>query len=375
METPAGLQTPLVSTPVQANIQTPAQPMQMVATPVAAQPTIQLPPGPSGYFPYGWQQPTPPPPPPSWNYGQRQPSANSFPGPGQRAWFTKEHLDLIEKWKTRDIAEDSKKSSHGESSVATSSRGGGKKGKGKDSVSDSEARIKAWIASTFGGSLKKIADKLEDVDRKTTVALDKKGKKKVKEEPATDGGNSRRDKTRTNSHVDEKHEMAVNTADGKQLDEIEGMLQALMTGLNQNAASKSCAESEAVVEETSSGKGTEEPVTCDGVTKDIGRVAEMQSEVLEYMRCRLDYYMTKTYKEIKALCKSRNARCERKDKGAWELAKQDTNQFSKLVNNTEEEDKDLTNEEADDENADDENEADGDEEETEDEDNDEVAGN
>ncbi|GBG87020.1 hypothetical protein CBR_g44474 [Chara braunii] len=260
-------------------------------------------------------------------------------------------------------------------------------------------------------SLKKIANKLEDVDRKTTVALDKKGKKKVKEEPTTNGGrnekrkrdfgslvisrsrsksrsknasgkmkmrplrinisddeDSRRDKTRENSHVDEKLE--INKTDVKQLDEIKGMLQALMTGLNQSATSKGCARSETTVEDTSSGKGADEPVASDEAKKDKGRAAEMQSEVLEYMRCRLDYYMTKTYKEIKALCKSRNARCERKDKGAWELVKHDTDQYTKLVNNTKEDDDDPTDEDDDDENA-----ADGEGEGFEDEDNDEVIGN
>ncbi|GBG68270.1 hypothetical protein CBR_g2819 [Chara braunii] len=322
METPAGMQTPPGNTPVQADIQTPAQPMQMPAMPVAARPNMQMPSGPPGYFPYGWRQPTPPPP-PAWNYGQWQPSANSFPGPGQRAWFMKEHLDLVEKCKTRDLTDESKKSSHGESSAVASSRGDAKKGKGRDSVDDNNTRIKAWIANTFNGSLKKIVNKLDDVDRKTTVALDEKGEKNVKEEPATEGASgsnekrkrdfgsplifrsrsksrsksaggevkmrplrinilddedSHQDKIKENSHIDEKLEMAANTSDGKQLEETKGMLQALMTGLNSNAASKGCAASETTIEDINSGKGTNDLAANDEAKRDKGRSVEMQNE-------------------------------------------------------------------------------------------------
>ncbi|GBG67937.1 hypothetical protein CBR_g1056 [Chara braunii] len=236
----------------------------------------QLPP--AGYYPppqYGWQ----PSPPPSWNYNQRQPSANSFPGPGQRAWFTKEHLDLIEKWKTRDMIEEGKRSSGVESSGASAACGGSKKGKGKD-TDDSETRMKAWIASTFGGSLKKIADKLEEADRKTSTAIQNRGKKRMEEveEEKQDGGSSEK---RKQDFASPEHQ--VNVKEDAKLDEIKNMLQALM-GKNE-------------------ARGFSPTKNCGG--NKGGTSGKMK-----------------------------------KDCGAWELAKQDTDQFARLVNNTEEEEED-----------------------------------
>ncbi|GBG68857.1 hypothetical protein CBR_g3551 [Chara braunii] len=280
-----------------------------------------------------------------------------------------EHLELIEKWKSRDLVEESKKSSYGESSGAGSAKGGGKKGRAKDSSGESESRIKAWIASTFRNSLKKIADKLEDVDRKASVALDVKGKKNIKEEQCHDGGSSEkrkrefdspliaksRSKSRSKSaggevkirplrinisdeedirgNMEVHHETVGNAAEDTKLDEIKDMLQALMKGIGANSAVKKSDTIEAatVVQNVDKVSIDEED------RREKGKGMDPQNEVVEYMRCRLDYYMTKNYKEIKARCKSRDVRCYRKDRGVWELAKQDTDQFTKLVNNTENE--------------------------------------
>ncbi|GBG71468.1 hypothetical protein CBR_g8885 [Chara braunii] len=387
MELPNGMQTPPVIGPGGLTSQTPAPQMQVVAPAQGMVPhTVALPQlPPAGYYPppqYGWQ----PSPPPSWNYNQRQPSANSFPGPGQRAWFTKEHLDLIEKWKTRDMIEEGKRSSGVESSGASAARGGSKKGKGKD-TDDSETRMKAWIASTFGDSLKKIADKLEEVDRKTSTAIQDRGKKRMEEveEEKQDGGSSKKrkrdfaspvaarsrsksrsksvggdikvrplrinisdddkerragEKQRVNTLIDETQEHQVNVKEGAKLDDIKNMLQALMGKSEARGSSptKNCGGNKGGTSgkmKKDRGKEVESKAQEEKSVKEKALMA--QEEVIEYMRCRLDYYMTLNYKEIKAMCKKRNARCERKDKGGWELAKQDTDQFVKLVNNTGEE--------------------------------------
>ncbi|GBG90764.1 hypothetical protein CBR_g51270 [Chara braunii] len=265
------------------------------------------------------------------------PSVNSFPGPGQQAWFTKEHLELIEKWKSRDLVEESQKSSYGESSGVGSAKGGGKKGRAKDSSGE--------------------------------MALDVKGKKKIKEEQRDDEGSSEkrkrefdspliaksRSKLRSKSaggevkirpvrinisddedtwgNMEVQHEAVGNAAEEAKMDEIKDMLQALMKRIDANSVVKKSDTIEAatVVQNADNVSIDEED------RREKGKGMDSQNEVVEYMRCRLNFYMTKNYKEIKTLCKSRDVRCDRKDRGAWELAKQDTDQFTKLVNNIEDE--------------------------------------
>ncbi|GBG75102.1 hypothetical protein CBR_g19615 [Chara braunii] len=57
-----------------------------------------------------------------------------------------------------------------------------------------------------------------------------------------------------------------------------------------------------------------------------------ESGIIEYMPQRLDHYMEMNGKKVKTLCLQRNVKWARKDKCAWELAKQDTEEFTKLIN-------------------------------------------
>ncbi|GBG88267.1 hypothetical protein CBR_g46833 [Chara braunii] len=156
------------------------------ATNAIAQPSPSPAPGvvpPVAYplYPYGWVTPLvqlPPPstwqqgamsyPPPAREREKQGPAANAFPGPGNRAWFTREHLELIERWKNRDLLEDSKRKNEesGECSKSENTR----KAKGKAKSEDGEQRLKNWMATNFGASFKKIADKLDEVDKKTKEA-------------------------------------------------------------------------------------------------------------------------------------------------------------------------------------------------------------
>ncbi|GBG92732.1 hypothetical protein CBR_g56894 [Chara braunii] len=58
--------------------------------------------------------------------------------------------------------------------------------------------------------------------------------------------------------------------------------------------------------------------------------------IVEYMRQTLDHYMEMNERKLKSLCAKRNVKWERKDKGGWELAKQDTDEFTKLINGDDE---------------------------------------
>ncbi|GBG73591.1 hypothetical protein CBR_g16933 [Chara braunii] len=65
-----------------------------------------------------------------------------------------------------------------------------------------------------------------------------------------------------------------------------------------------------------------------------------ENEIIEYMRQRLDHYMDMNGKKVKSLCQKRGIKWARKDKGAWELAKQDTKEFTRLMNGDEDGDAD-----------------------------------
>ncbi|GBG82936.1 hypothetical protein CBR_g36463 [Chara braunii] len=338
---------------------------------------------PTGYYPpaYGWQ-------PLTWGYGQKQPSVNPFPGPGQWAWFTKEHLDLIEKWKARNATEESKRSGHAESSGGSNSTKN-RKTKGKED-DDSEARIKSWISSTFGNSLKKIAEKLDDVDKRMVAAMAERG---GDEEEMR----RRRDVTRSIENGVKMCPLRINIldeeGDGKvlsrsnrdnaigedgsgnaggdavKLNEIKGILVELMGKMGKNANSGGRTTELKEREVVRKGKGKLMEVESEEVSEEESDHTKKDSDqayVMEYMRCRLDYYMTLKYKELRALCKKRELKCERKDKGAWELAKQDTEVFSKLVNTIGDEERERT---------DDEEEENDEEEDSEEKAEDDVAGN
>ncbi|GBG73767.1 hypothetical protein CBR_g17107 [Chara braunii] len=66
--------------------------------------------------------------------------------------------------------------------------------------------------------------------------------------------------------------------------------------------------------------------------------------IVECMRQRLDHYMEMNGKKIKSLCLARGVKWERKDKSAWELAKQDTDEFTRLVNGEDEHETDVKEE-------------------------------
>ncbi|GBG90146.1 hypothetical protein CBR_g50240 [Chara braunii] len=54
--------------------------------------------------------------------------------------------------------------------------------------------------------------------------------------------------------------------------------------------------------------------------------------VIEYMRQRLDHYMEMNGRKVKSLCLKQSVKWVRKEKGASELARRDTKEFTQLVN-------------------------------------------
>ncbi|GBG70238.1 hypothetical protein CBR_g6367 [Chara braunii] len=71
-----------------------------------------------------------------------------------------------------------------------------------------------------------------------------------------------------------------------------------------------------------------------------GKEDKTEAGIVEYMRQRLDHYMEMNGKKVKSLCVKRDIKWVRKDKCTWELAKQDTDEFSKLVHGDSEHEED-----------------------------------
>ncbi|GBG63191.1 hypothetical protein CBR_g36959 [Chara braunii] len=357
-------------------------------------PALAPPPPQAGYvyLQYGWVPASAPPPPPApprppapnWNYSQpsyhqKTPVANSFPASGNRAWFTREHLELIEKWKTKEL-EESKKPT--EDSCESSKQGATKKGRGKatSKSEDGEQNLKTWMVENFGSSLTKIAEKLEVVDKKSKEAEVERVKlvkmvQEIEGKGATDGGNSNekrkqvvgvnsptiewqklRSRSRSGgvkirqpridvSSDNEKADPASTTTNSnpgnvkqedvmKMLSVITGKVQCENANSGTGAADTHTKKGSTVVNIVEEDNSTESEDEMDKLKLNRGSCAKSdrtEAGIIEYMRQRLDHYMDMNGTKIKILCLKRNVKWERKDKSAWELAKQDTGEFSKLV--------------------------------------------
>ncbi|GBG80617.1 hypothetical protein CBR_g31077 [Chara braunii] len=120
------------------------------------------------------------------------PTTNSFPGPGNRAYFTKEYMDILEDIKMSKAIEEARKK------ISSGRRGGvrivelpdeGSRSEGrfadKARSTDKSDEMKAWVTSTLGDSLKLITEKLQEVDQKAKlVAADKAELDRLREEKA-----------------------------------------------------------------------------------------------------------------------------------------------------------------------------------------------
>ncbi|GBG60155.1 hypothetical protein CBR_g3398 [Chara braunii] len=102
--------------------------------------------------------------------GGKGPAANNFPGPGNRAYFTKEYMEILEGIKMEKVLDQAKKK------ICVQKRSGVRIAELPDEESRSETRLsaksddmKAWVTSTLGNSLKLINAKLEEVDQKAKI--------------------------------------------------------------------------------------------------------------------------------------------------------------------------------------------------------------
>ncbi|GBG45260.1 hypothetical protein CBR_g78696, partial [Chara braunii] len=285
-----------------------------------------------------------------------------------------------------DLLEDSRKKSEGSGECSKSENTRKKKATAK--TEDGEQELKNWMATSFGTSLKKIADKLDAVDKKTKEADREREKlsKKVAELESghnEDAGSNEKRKrvVGANSPVPERQKSRSRSRSGgirirqpsilvssddegknsaPQVAKIEGepsnrseepvklndvmkMLAAIANRVNLEEApgaekkgdvSEATKASTVQNEETTEDKSEESDEEADKllVNKGHGNVGRNETGIMEYMRQRLEHYMDMIGKKVKSLCTKRGIKWEQKDKGAWELAKQDTDEFTKLIN-------------------------------------------
>ncbi|GBG65853.1 hypothetical protein CBR_g53825 [Chara braunii] len=340
----------------------------------AVQPVV-LPPG---YPYYGWHPgtlpapppPSPPPPPlaaQNWNYDQHQqgyqqqktPAANPFPAPGNRAWFTRERLKLIGKWKTKDMEEERRSVTD----LSESSKQGAKKGKGKVATKseDNKQSLKPWLTNNFGTSLKKISEKLDSVEKMSKAAEAERAKiaKKVEEleskgvtseegsiekrkrvmglnSPAQDRQKSRsrsrsggikirEPQIEVSSDEEDKktgvHEGVPENKPNMNLEDVMKLL-SMIVGKVQGGQSGPAMEivenkkTSVKVDRKEDGNNESEDEEKDKLKLNRGSCTKSDKtevEIVEYMRQRLDHYMEVNRKKIKSLCLARGVKWERKD--------------------------------------------------------------
>ncbi|GBG73981.1 hypothetical protein CBR_g17692 [Chara braunii] len=102
--------------------------------------------------------------------GGKGPAANNFPGFGNRAYFTKEYMEIFEGIKMEKVLDQAKKK------MAISRRSSVKivelpddGGRPEPLMNEKNNDMKAWVTSTLGDSLKLINEKLEEVDKKAKM--------------------------------------------------------------------------------------------------------------------------------------------------------------------------------------------------------------
>ncbi|GBG75128.1 hypothetical protein CBR_g19641 [Chara braunii] len=372
-------------------------------------PVVQTAPHPSAIpIPNPTPPPPPPPPPPSHasnppaqhhsnaQHGQsgyggnpagsgKGPAANAFPGPDNRAYFTKEYMDILDNIKMNKALEEPKKKiaaprQRGLKIVEIpeeSSRSGSRS-------TDKTEEMKTWVSSTLGDSLRLIIAKLEEVDKKANITaaekaelellrkakaaeceadVNKEGNKSQKDASSSEkwkragvrtplenspsvarakpwlrGSSKSRPKRIEISSDDEaggtvKQNLHAKMENNSELADIKRMLAALMQGIG-DAKGKA-----KVVEPTSREPVATETETVANDDIDLAQNSSLAEEEEEedegdlaaFMKVRGEYYSSLHYTRVQELCKEKGIQYFRKDMGVWELARRDLQEYADLL--------------------------------------------
>ncbi|GBG73478.1 hypothetical protein CBR_g16819 [Chara braunii] len=288
----------------------------------------------------------------SSNRKAKGPVANMFPGSGNRAYFTKEYMDILEGIKMDKALDEAKKK------IATSRRGGTRitelpcdrsrsehRTGGRSEKSDKTDEMKAWVTSTVGDSLKCIIEKLAAVDKKSKLTSDEEEelerlrKEKTRSEkvstdstssekrkggggvcpPVINSPSANRVKTRArgsakgksrSKRIDVsseqegqagvKQNLQAKMEGSGELGDIKKMLAALMQGLGDEKGKAKVVEREPVKYAPSERDDVDlvQNATCTEDEEDAD-----DRGLAAYIMLRLDFYQSLHYSKVQEMCK------------------------------------------------------------------------
>ncbi|GBG73689.1 hypothetical protein CBR_g17031 [Chara braunii] len=302
--------------------------------------------------------------------GGKGPTVNNFPGPGNRAYFTKEYMEILENIKSNKAIDAAKKKLVGPR-IGLVKRSGTRsieppdEGSGDGARSEKSDEMKAWVTTTLGDSLKLINSKLDDVDKKSKLdATEREELERLRRE--VQGGNKElsSNEKRKRSDVRTPMENSPSTARAKprskgssktkpkrielsddegpsgtkqnlqsklestnnELSDIKRMLAALMCGLPDPKG-----KAKVVLRE-----GKERQEEDDLEDGDVAQNAQVNGDEEDpdedgfaaYMKVRAKYYGSLHYTQVQALCRERDVEYFKKDVAVWELARQDLQEYA-----------------------------------------------
>ncbi|GBG83950.1 hypothetical protein CBR_g37822 [Chara braunii] len=334
--------------PAQQAGQPPIPPYQPPYQPPYHQPFVNPPP-PFGFVPI--QQSFAPPPTAAapWGYpGQAAapPAGGQYSqgfGRGsngnyqQRAFFTKEHADFIDKLKVKEAIEDARRKDREEierlkeqgkekSRVkeVNTKQAGKTKDKGKVKMMDDRKKdeMKRWVADNFGNSIRVLTEKLEEVEKKSKLKEGEleelrllRAEKKLRE--LREGSSSEKRKRDGDSPVKPKtSKLDATVQKPDEISELKDLLKALLASKEAAASTSGGGD---MGKEKDRGQTSEEKTTeeAENGGKIIGKEKERENGGDEeslglYFKDRVIYYDSLHYTEIQALCKSKNIGYKRK---------------------------------------------------------------
>ncbi|GBG86819.1 hypothetical protein CBR_g42102 [Chara braunii] len=290
--------------------------------------------------------PPPPPPPPSNGNGQggshggKGQSANVFPGPGNRAYFTKEYMEILNGIKSDKIIEEAKKKASGQR------RGSGRAAESLEENNRTDVRTerldevdsRAKLSNAERAELEQLRDEKAKAEKGVQESSSEKWKRGGERTPAsvtpkenivrsrTRGGSKSRFKRIDISDDDEgapavKQNLSVKM-ENSELSDVKKLLEVLVQQIVDVKGKQPMAEPE--VEEV----GTYEDVDVVQNQQNAEEEEEDEGGLAAYMKIRHGYYTSLHYTKVQEMCKAKSIQYFCKDMGAWELARLDLQEYS-----------------------------------------------
>ncbi|GBG78585.1 hypothetical protein CBR_g27810 [Chara braunii] len=306
--------------------------------------------------------------------GGKGPAANNFPGPGNRAYFTKEYMEILENIKSSKAIEEARKKV-GVPRIGVAKRSSSRASEYQDEGSGDDARsseksedMKAWVTTTLGGSLKLINSKLEAVDKKSkldTAERDKlerlrkevqggkdnkelssseKRKRGVVRTSVENSPSAARAKPRSKGSVKtkpkrielfddegpsgtEQNLQAKLESTSSELSDIKRMLASLMSGL-QDPKGKAKVVDPGTTNKCPIGTGPGATEVVQNAQAEGDDEDPDEDGFATYMKVRAEFFDSLHYTRVQELCKEREVEYFKKDVAVWKLARQDLEDYA-----------------------------------------------